>query len=440
MPKTLQDAVVISRHLGLRYLWIDSLCICQDDAEEWARESASMANVYSNAHIVIMANHANNSSLGCFHVREPRPIATITLSRFCEGNENDVTVQGLLLFPNNEKLWKSGKFESEPLHRRGWALQEHVLAKRVLHYNTQQMYFECPHGIIGEDGCNFASTLPSLNVGEESQLEGANHQTWNSLLWAYGQRKLTKATDKMVAISGLAKLFAQQLGAEYVAGLWSDDLIEGLAWQGLGSGKQLSEASSEYIGPSWSWANYDGIAATGVRPKGFKDVAEIKDWHVKVKTDANPYGEVENAWIRIRAPMAKLEPSPIDENEHELRLRGAGLQPYPRMYTRYSDDKNGRVVCLDHRQVNDSGEWRQWDLEILMLGGYPKKCKDGTDGKRSGDKEGDILDSCYCIVVMKADDSNVTERMKRVGWMFLDADEAAKVRESEECWRTVTIV
>lgn len=102
IPKTLQDAVAITRRLGLEYLWIDSLCICQDDAEEWARESARMINVYANAHIVIAANHAENSSIGCFHNRQPRPVANIVLSSSSENNYEDFTVQAHLIFPGDE--------------------------------------------------------------------------------------------------------------------------------------------------------------------------------------------------------------------------------------------------------------------------------------------------------------------------------------------------
>lgn len=345
LPKTLQDAVAITRRLGLEYLWIDSLCICQDDAEEWARESSRMVNVYANAHVVIAANHADNSSQGCFHNRQPRPVTRIVLFRFSENNFEDSTVQALLLFPGDEESWKQVEFLSEPLSRRAWALQEWVLAKRVLHYNTRQMYFECNEGIVGEDGCRFKDRLCDLGGENEklSMLEEAEREKWNFVLRAYGARKLTKATDKLPALSGLARLFAQCLGTEYVAGLWSDHLIRRLAWQGLGSGRILSQ---DYTGPTWSWANYDGITATDRRHHRFRNVAEIKEWYVKVKTDANPYGEVDNAWIRIRAPMMELKPSPTELSEHERRILRAGLQPDPRMCTQYSDDQNGTHIKL----------------------------------------------------------------------------------------------
>ena len=195
--------------------------------------------------------------------------------------------------------WSPGSFESEPLTKRSWALQETCpLKSSAALQNTQKMYFECNNGIVSEDGACFEDRLCALHRRKESQVKEADHEAWNSLIWTYGDRKLSKPTDKLPALSGLARLFEQRLGAKYVAGLWSDDLIEGLAWQCLGSKKLLSGPRSGYTGPSWSWANYEGLAATGVRKFGFKDIAEIKDWHVEPKTNANPYGEVKEAWIR----------------------------------------------------------------------------------------------------------------------------------------------
>jgi hypothetical protein len=440
LPKTLHDAVIIARHMGLRYLWIDSLCICQDDVEDWARESARMCNVYSNASFVIAANHAENNSVGCFHTREHLPKATITLSTRSGNEEDKVLVQALLLLNQDEYSWAAGGFEHEPLSKRGWGLQERVLAKRVLHYNTRKMYFECNQGIIGEDGYHDDQRLCLLSRNEQSQEEKADRKWWNHLLWTYGDRKLTKPTDKLPAMSGLAKLFEQRLGAKYIVGLWSDDLIEGLAWQGLGSKRVFSELSSEYTGPSWSWANYDGIAATGVSEKESRDIAEIKDWSVELKTDANPYGEVKDAWIRIWAPMTKLSPSPLETNDHEIRLRRAGLNPHPRMCTRYSDDENGTIVTLDHRVTEKSDEWRQWDLELLILKGYLNERKEGVDGKPSSSEESDVFSHYYCLVVQKISDGEGTERRRRIGWVFLDGDEAAKVREDNDNWTTVTLV
>jgi len=165
----------------------------QHDKADWARESGRMMDLYSNAYLVVAANHAKNDSEGCFHNRPARPKSKINLPEL-----GDICAQ--LLYPGDEWGVRGPDFEEEPLSRRGWTLQERVLARRILHYNTRQIYLECNHGVISEDGSSFehryCCDLNDLNETKEprprkgynSQLS-PEHTMWNSLLWSYGRRK-----------------------------------------------------------------------------------------------------------------------------------------------------------------------------------------------------------------------------------------------------------
>lgn len=399
-----------------------------------------MIDVYSKAHIVISANHTNDKSLGCFHQRELSQ-GTIISPRLAD-HEEPSNIQATLLFPNCEQPCFTGEFRTEPLANRGWALQERVLSRRNLHFGSDQLYFECNHGIVGEDGCSSDIRYSDIYTAHETlgltskspitYLHDVEYRLWNRLLWAYGTRKLSRPTDKLPAVSGLASLFKDRFKAEYVAGLWSNVLIEGLAWQGLGDKTAMS--SDEYIGPSWSWASYDGIAATGLK-EGWKDAAEILEWHVDLKNEANPYGEVTNAWIRLRAPMAKLVASEKTETSHEVRLKNAGITPLPRLCTKYSDDEEGAIMSLDYNGDRSTAVWREWDLRVLMLGWYPKSEK-GTDNARGHDED---LAYGLVVTVVKGEHAD-GERMKRVGWMFLAGDQVQKFKDDEESYTTVTLV
>ncbi|PMD19341.1 heterokaryon incompatibility, partial [Hyaloscypha hepaticicola] len=66
LPKTFQDAVLITRDLGVRYLWIDSLCIIQDSDEDWEQEAARMSEVYANGYVMLAAHGSENCHGGCF--------------------------------------------------------------------------------------------------------------------------------------------------------------------------------------------------------------------------------------------------------------------------------------------------------------------------------------------------------------------------------------
>lgn len=399
---------------------VDSLCICQDDMDDWAQQSAYMSDVYSRACLVIAANHAVDKSVGCFNQREQRPTALINYPGL--GN-----IYAQLLFPSQENGIAS--FNSEPLSQRGWAFQERVLARRILHYNTRQMYFECDHEVIGEDGCGRDSRYCSVR-GLDAR-PPKDFQLWNSILWSYGRRRLSKKTDKLPAMSGLASLFKKQFQAEYIAGLWSHELIKGLAWQGL-RGKRPS--SPEYAGPSWSWASFDGIAAGTVASQdGWIAVARVVEWHTELKEKANPYGEVKDAWIRIHAPMTELFPSNKETTDREVRLRRFGRTPLPRFCTKYSDVEEGSMVKLNYEEDRTPEVWREWEMHVLMLQEQPRQQQSDKCEETSGDF------SRYGMVVRRIEVDQESQ-FQRVGWMFLNKIEGAALRDDGQSWSTIKLV
>lgn len=215
-------------------------------------------------------------------------------------------------------------------------------------------------------------------------------------------------------------MLQSRISAEYVAGLWSDNLIEGLAWQGLADRAPVS--TTQYIGPSWSWASYDGIAATGLRGD-WTEIAKIEDWHVDLQNAENPLGPVKHAWIRIHGPTADLTPSKKGDTDHEVVLKQIGRTPLPRLRTKYSDDEEGKIIILDHEADKESGVWREWKMQVLLLCG------------KNNDKD-DLSGTNYGLVIVSAADG----RMKRVGWMFLEDEETKKIMEDKASWETVTLV
>jgi hypothetical protein len=76
LPKTFQDALKITRELGIDYIWIDSLCIVQDSEEDWRQESREMGLIYERARVTIAAAGAADSSPKCFILDRPSLIPT----------------------------------------------------------------------------------------------------------------------------------------------------------------------------------------------------------------------------------------------------------------------------------------------------------------------------------------------------------------------------
>lgn len=91
----------------------------------------------------------------------------------------------------------------------------------------------------------------------------------------------------------------------------------------------------------------------------------------------------------------------------------------------------------DDDEVTTTSEWKDWPIEVLLLGGYKEK-----RGQEPHSAEGDAdkaMSSFYGLVIRRAGDEQ-TEKMQRIGWMFLDGKEGSKIREDEQNWKTVTLV
>lgn len=179
-----------------------------------------------------------------------------------------------------------------------------------------------------------------------------------------------------------------------MAGLWSDALIEGLAWQGLQSTKDPQAPTSQtYIAPSWSWVSYDGITTTG-KGKNWREITEVLDYHLELKT-RYPYGELKDGWIRIKAPVAPVSLSDEPEDEEgrvlhkgHMRLKMAGGDPfggYASFHNITTDDDAARVLV------------KSLDLFALVLGRHDPEEeaheKEEEEGQQKGkDKEAENKD------------------------------------------------
>ncbi|KAF2191137.1 HET-domain-containing protein, partial [Zopfia rhizophila CBS 207.26] len=325
LPKTFQDAVFLTRRLSIQYLWIDSLCICQDDGPDWERESAKMAQIYQNAYLTIAATGSKHDSHGLLANRSPPEYVDFSMT-MKNGRHGEVHA---FLLPLEDAAHASSycSLREDPLSSRGWALQERFLASRILHFATKQMFFECYCHMLSEDGFRVQGRFNSIHEDvhpSQVKQEGSSLSTlkarqyrgpwlWYSLLYSYYPRNLSKSSDKLPALSGIARTFEEKTGDKYVAGLWRSQLIEGLIWQATGIQSGKMKAPPEYRAPSWSWASIDGpFGNLGLAKKDdgtdWIDIAIIIDCHVEPKGE-NPYGEVKSGWIQMKAPIEPLSRS-----------------------------------------------------------------------------------------------------------------------------------
>ncbi|AEO66911.1 uncharacterized protein THITE_2128899 [Thermothielavioides terrestris NRRL 8126] len=291
LPKTYRDAVAITRALGVRYLWIDSLCIVQDDPADWEREAARMASVYGDCYLTIAASCSTGDDSGCFpdfrdriQTAHPSPdersvgmviqqdAAPYVVNDSADPNDVHWIGRPPFVYMDAQKgelkeylIPEFGcpldPIAENPLNTRAWTLQERLLSPCTLHLCRDQMYWESElEGCISaEDGSRIRNTwfhstclmvresqswpkhgLPrdgglSLIEGYPAHVDPQGHGRWNAgwlgLIENYSKRKMTRPEDKLPALSGVASLVARETKDTYYAGLWKSHMLEDLAWR-----------------------------------------------------------------------------------------------------------------------------------------------------------------------------------------------------------------
>jgi hypothetical protein len=137
LPLTFRDAIEVVRHLGVNYLWIDSLCIIQGKGGDWEEESKMMEDVYALAYCTIAATSADDSYAGF--------LARISEYMYVEGDS------GQRVYISTDIADFDNEVENSRLHTRAWVMQERFLSCRTIHFGNNQMYWECGEGIYCED-------------------------------------------------------------------------------------------------------------------------------------------------------------------------------------------------------------------------------------------------------------------------------------------------
>lgn len=291
MPKTFRDAVEICIKLKIKYLWIDSLCIIQNDLDDWRVEAAKMGQYYRNSYVTVAAHptHDWDGKIqahidgGC-HLSRKRPFEATVRGR--DGQACNIFARQLHNHGQFVKTAQDGRCSE--YFKRGWCFQERMLAPRIMHFTKSEVLFECNTTLSCECGGAsrgeieraeslkkpFAVSLRS--VGQPTISPDASKEVlhaYRRLTEDYCEKRLTKWTDLLPALSSMASILQPALGS-YYAGLWEADLYLGLQWSsswGLGPCSELCDKShrekdcpkrcyrhDEYVAPSFSWASRRG--------------------------------------------------------------------------------------------------------------------------------------------------------------------------------------
>ncbi|KAH7067753.1 heterokaryon incompatibility protein-domain-containing protein [Paraphoma chrysanthemicola] len=325
LPKTIIDAIKVAFGLGISWIWIDSLCIRQDDTTEKATEIAQMHQVYRNSSVTISATRADSCRQGFLHPCSLPPLGRVSYRLPLALSTGELG--SVILSKTNEVT---------PIDRRSWTFQEHLLARRVLRFTDFGQHWSC--GTTSKfESINPIYPPRAYKQGIESIRELArrpkeshgllNHVNgWMDIVQQYTRRQLTIASDKLLAISAIAEAWNPDSEDTYLAGVWESHLPEGLLWACNDGRSHVPSAT--YVAPSWSWASISGSINWMVHIRCDLDPhIDIQDYFVELANDCAPYGAVKKGELIMRGLLQKTKireahslAIPVEESAPELDL------------------------------------------------------------------------------------------------------------------------
>ncbi|KAK3640347.1 hypothetical protein LTR56_011945 [Elasticomyces elasticus] len=258
LKRSVQDAIVLANHLGIKYLWVDTLSIVQDDLVDLEREISQMDKVYSNAVCNIAASDASTKDEGCFFARDADQIRTAFVSIDADSSSS----ARHLLRPTRDETQRA--LTTCLLESRAWVFQERLLAPRAVHCTTTQLYWECreveasethPLGAVGGRRLKAIFREDSVDHIETVNLK---HNLWSMVVSEYTQRALTFPIDKLRALAGISTVWRRLYGDQYLSGLWRSMLPAHLMWS-ISSDEPRRVPREQSVAPSWSWASTEGV-------------------------------------------------------------------------------------------------------------------------------------------------------------------------------------
>jgi hypothetical protein len=242
---------------------VDALCIKQNDTEDWSFESQKMGLIYANAYLTIAATSAKCGSEGFLSARSCNELTTGFHASSRATDQGTVHWRSYpdILDDYNEYV------ENSPLLGRGWVKQERLFSRRTVDFCKKRTYLQCRSFAFCEgvnieierfDGYEFVFSLHLLSMLREKpskvpqEIWKTFFMGWGTIISDYTKLNLTKHSDRLHAVAGLANIAKISIPGRYLSRIWEFNLADGLFWR---PAKYPMERGEHRFAPSWSWAS-----------------------------------------------------------------------------------------------------------------------------------------------------------------------------------------
>ncbi|KAL2061854.1 hypothetical protein VTL71DRAFT_7232 [Oculimacula yallundae] len=317
LPSTIRDAIWVTRALGLRYLWVDSLCIIQDDESDKMKEIQLMGTIYKNARVTIAA--ARSLSVYDGFLQE------IHVPQIC--------LPFIDSDGNLRKLWvhaEPPELPDEPLEKRGWTLQESLLSPRILYYGSKDLVWKCRVEPFRSMSTHHAfyrppihERLPQAVFNIPSRDPIVTESIWLRIQAAFLYRHFKLSQDRYFALTGIAHELQRISGDIYIAGMWKSTIMRQLSWKRTDNIVSCVQAQEPLSSPSWSWLALFRPLITLSVDSGTSDENHpiLMSWSVNLADESAPLGYVLGGRLDIVATIVNsIDASSIDSGPGVLTL------------------------------------------------------------------------------------------------------------------------
>lgn len=383
LPRTFRDAIETTRALAVDYIWIDSLCIIQDDVLDWREELSHMCEVYGGSYINIAAYSAINPDQGAF----TKP------DHFVDAFQTLVSISEQRYAYDFHHPWRSYHHAVEDSHlsTRAWTLQEKLLPVRTIYIGDRGAVWECRTGAKMESLPHRTEQvsrwgMPTLTFSYPGEDRKPWNTAWASIMRAYSSAYLTMSCDKLPALSGIARHFSNVTQCGYLAGMWQDGtFVAQLCWRVWDP-----RPRPEWRAPSWSWVSVDGHAVEGhnyMTNRFYRDALQLSQVACVSVLEASvtllgedEFGEVKGGLLRIACTWVLRGKATMVKNLPTLGLWLGGNLCYP--FSSHRENPNHCLFSADFDCTDDIETLAVGDVYLLPMAARSTKPIDTNDAMK----------------------------------------------------------